>query len=935
MRKLNIKKRSNRTLDDIRDLRIPYAGNENAKIIVVLDPVVGNLRAMQPFDQKLFDYLKVRLKDCGGFDRDDILFVSAAPPVTFDTWNQNKAINAHLKEWHNQFQTIVDIVNPKMIIPAGAKACQQVVGRAVQITKVRGQAAKDPDIAGGRLILPILSPFFAMRHPEMENTFNSDLQTAGRLHKNNYSIEAASEQTKTNYRWCDNLKFLLHKRPKRIAVDIEGIGLRGYDPNNCILTVQICYKKGEVLCVPIHYDAGKYRHHGSDHWHKGKLKKILRQLKSLLEDPNIEVVGQNFKFDWLFLKYQLDIEVANYAHDTILLAHLLDENMTTFNLDDLTRIHIPEMAGYNDKLNIDPEHQGKTRMDLLTPDKMLQYACGDADSSFRLVEKLHAQVSEDQGLLTTYNRVSMPAIRAFCHIEQNGFPIDVAALRAFEKELAALQKREKRELLKMLPASIKDEYRDTGVGLKPDRAAILKAYMYTHPDGLQLSPVAFTKTGQPSTSSKDAMPYYAADHPFIARMIDYIKNERLLNTYVQGFYKYIFEGKIRPSYLLHGTVTGRSSSRDPNGQNFPKRGKLVKAYRKIFKAPKGWVFLSLDLSQAELRVAAMMSGDETMLDVYRNDGDIHTRTAMGVMGVDTIEDWLKLPKETRDLKRFQAKAVNFGFLYGMWWPKFRSYAKTEYGIDFTEDEAKEIRELFFRTYPSLEAWHETVQEFVLDHGFVRTYDGRMRHLPMVHSTDESISKSAARMAINSPVQSIASDLGLMALGILLPIINERNYTWLKVCGFIHDAIVCLVREDKVAEATQFVKGHMENLPLEEAFGWKPEIPIKADAEAGRTLSKTYELAASTYEGKKNRKKSYSDLLTDIVNGMEDDLKTAKGDKAEYLKREIETTKADAADKKPAEPRKQSRRLRLQPRPKDNAHISRVRKLRLSPKKKIA
>jgi hypothetical protein len=161
----------------------------------------------------------------------------------------------------------------------------------------------------------------------------------------------------------------------------------------------------------------------------------------------------------------------------------------------------------------------------------------------------------------------------------------------------------------------------------------------------------------------------------------------------------------------------------------------------------------------------------------------------------------------------------------------------------------------------LEAWHEETMEYVMRKGYIRAYDGRIRHLPMVRSPDESVAKQAQRQAINSPVQSIGSDLGLMTLGRLLPYLQKKGYDkWLKPCGFIHDAIVCLVREDKVAHGAQIVKTHMENNPLEEWFNWKPEIPILADAEIGRTLAETYELSPDQFMGKANRDKTFSDLL---------------------------------------------------------------------------
>lgn len=884
---------------------LPYVGSLDAPVMLILDPVVGNTQTSQPLSRRQFDWFTDHLKKNGNFKREDVCIISCAQPCSSETWELGRLVSEHLKQSRDELLEIIDRNRPKLILPFGAKACQQVIGRSVKITKARGQVFQEEHIAHGIPVLPMLSPFFAQRQPENEAAFAADLQTANRIHKSGYDLDASAIDYKHEYKWCWSVKQLqrILAGKKELSVDIEGVGLIPFAKNTTILTVQICYEEGKSIMVPINYDRGKYRHHNFIPWNKIDRAGLIRTLRKTFENPRVKVFGQNFKFDWLFLWYKLKIQVANYSDDTMLLAHLHDENQRRINIDDLVRQHVPEMAGFNDGYNNDPEHHAKSRMDLLRPDKMLPYGCGDTDAAWRLKRNLKALLSPDRKLMQCYNKVTMPAQRAFCHIELNGFPVSHEKLDAFQLKLQRLQKRERIYLLKQIPKSIKDKHRDTGVGIKVTRGVILRDWLYDHPDGLRLKPVKYTKTKQASISSKEALPYYVADHPVIARLIDYIKNDKMLNTYAKGFHKYIYDNMIRPSYGLAGTVTGRSMSRDPNGQNFPKRGKLAKEYRSIFQAPPGWVFISCDLSQAELRIAAMMSGDSNMLQVYAEGGDIHRTTAAGTMGI-TVEDFLKLPADVQGLKRFQAKAINFGFLYGMWWVKFRSYAKTEYGIDFTEKEAKEIRENFFKTYPMLERWHHDVQEYVYDKGFIRTFDGRIRHLPNVFSPDEATAKQAGRQAINSPVQSIASDLGLMTLGRLIPHINKKGYDWIKPCGFIHDAIVCLVREDQVARGCALVKTFMENNPLQEWFDWTPEIPIIADAEIGRSLAETVELKPSMFMGKANAHKTFDEL---VAEATEDD-KSPSTTKTKKRKIKLHRSKPHAKAK--ADPRHTKRRVRI-------------------------
>ena len=307
----------------------------------------------------------------------------------------------------------------------------------------------------------------------------------------------------------------------------------------------------------------------------------------------------------------------------------------------------------------------------------------------------------------------------------------------------------------------------------------------------------------------------------------------------KGFWQYMDENHvIYPSYFLDTTVTGRTSSRNPNGQNIPKRGKtkrmddLVKAYRKCFIAPEGMVLLEADLSQAELRIAAWMANDKTMLDIYKAGGDIHAMTAARSMGI-TLEEFMALPEDVRKIKRFLAKAVNFGFLYGMGWRGFKIYAKTDYGLDLTDREAEANHMMFFGLYKGLKPWHEATKVFAQKHGYVRALHGALRRLPSVNSDDEGVQGGATRQAVNSPVQRLASDIGLMGM-----IQFAQGCPWerQRPTGFIHDAVVLSAKRGPDAlEAAQAILYYMGNAPLREWFGLEPPIPLPAEVSIGWNL----------------------------------------------------------------------------------------------------
>ena len=298
---------------------------------------------------------------------------------------------------------------------------------------------------------------------------------------------------------------------------------------------------------------------------------------------------------------------------------------------------------------------------------------------------------------------------------------------------------------------------------------------------------------------------------------------------------YDFQVEEDHSYLACGVFN--HNSENPNGQNFPKRGKNAKAYRRIFVPPPGYYVLEADLSQAELRIAADMANDKEMLRIYQTGGDIHTETACIALGL-TMAQFKQLSKAEQKDWRTKAKAINFGFLYGMGWRKFIGYAKTQYGVVFTEEEAQQIREAFFERYYALPDWHKAMRQFAHQHGYVRSYSGRIRHLPMIDSDDQGVQSEAERQAINSPVQEFASSLGVMAMGRLS---EEIDPQYLKPIAFVHDAIYCYVPYEYIGWAAHTLKYYMQSNPIEEWFNIRLKCPIVADVSIGLNLGDTYEL----------------------------------------------------------------------------------------------
>jgi DNA polymerase I-like protein with 3'-5' exonuclease and polymerase domains len=342
-----------------------------------------------------------------------------------------------------------------------------------------------------------------------------------------------------------------------------------------------------------------------------------------------------------------------------------------------------------------------------------------------------------------------------------------------------------------------------------------------------------------------------------------------------GFWQYLVPGSdniVHSSFLLHATNTGRSASRDPNLQNTPKRGELAKVFRKVFlPSIKGWKWLELDYSQIELRVAAWMANDRNMIRIYKAGGDIHSATAAAVAGIPfdkfmsgrkddtkliTVANMWKgsgrflqslapgarseaTVKDYLDLLRYRAKAINFGYLYGMWWKGFKVYAKTTYGIDYTDEEAEQTRVNFFRSYSDLEEWHKFMKASARRNSCVRGLHGSLRRLDNVRSFDEAIIGNSERQSVNAPVQRFASDLGLMALN---RVCRDAPRSKFRPILFVHDAIYPIVHPDHVMEIGSAVKYYMENQPLKEWFGLVPPFPLVADVKVGDDLGDMEELS---------------------------------------------------------------------------------------------
>lgn len=800
-----------------------------------------------------------------GFAREDFVFIPQVRcPHLVDqfTTKEVKSIRDHCRPYMAEF---ISRVEPEAVIPLGNNAARQVLSKAVKITNVRGICERSKEF--NARIFPMLSPGMVLMYPQHAPTFATDCKALSELADVGYNLAVRSGNMLGDYEIIEDLEFLIEKQAKVLFFDTENTGLshfykgadkvRDYDsdagglrfdPSAAVLTMQFCIRPGKAYMLVWDHPQAPIP--------MRRKPKIKEQLHRLLNNPRTKVVGQNAKYDRVYVESVIGVGYP-IGDDTLMLATLLDENSISRGQDMLVRQYVPEMAGYADHFNATVD---KSRMWEVPLSKLIDYGCGDVDSGLRLYRALRNIVRQDRRLWGHNRHVAIPGINAFSLIEQRGMEVDQEALDAFELVMDAEVTRQYDSLIQQVPRSIKRKHLElvaakkgkVAEALKFSRADFTRDILFLHKDGFRLKPKVFTpKTAKlppdkriPSTSSKDHLPYFFDACPFTVEFSSYVKNERLLNTSIRGFKtKYIVDGKVRPTYSLTKTVTGRTSSENPNGQNIPKRGPLATAYRRSFVAPPGFLVLEADLSQAELRIAADMANEPTMLRVYREGGDIHKETALIVLGM-TMGRFVELAKEEQKSARQKAKAVNFGFIYGMWWRKFIGYAKTQYNVEFTDEEAQRIREAFFRKYAGLEAWHNKQKREAQQTGQVRSYSGRIRHLPMIYSDDELIQQEAGRQAVNSPVQEFASTLGVMAIGRLS---KEIDPQYLAPIAFVHDAIYCYVREEYLEWGAKTLKWYMESNDIEGCFGVRMKCPIVADVSFGKNFGDTFEMEGLTLD----------------------------------------------------------------------------------------
>jgi DNA polymerase-1 len=509
---------------------------------------------------------------------------------------------------------------------------------------------------------------------------------------------------------------------------------------------------------------------------------VVKYLSVLFNDPSIVKIGHNLKFDMEVLcKYGTDF--CGPYFDTMV-AHYLLKPEGRHKLDEVVNDYFNyQMIPIQDLIG----KKGPTQrtMNMIDINTVKDYACEDADFTFRLYNKLKPEI-EKAGLNELAKNLEMPLIEVLFHMEQSGFKLDIGALNVFNSELLA-------EIGKTQSKIFEAAGEEFNIASPRQLGVILF-------DKLKIaSDAKLTKTKQYSTG-EEILQKLENKHPIVSLILDYRSLTKLQSTYVSALPQLIEKqtGKVHTSFNQTIAATGRLSSVNPNLQNIPIREERGREIRKSFiPSDTDHVIVSADYSQIELRLMAHLSEDENMIDAFLHDADIHRSTAAKIFKVEEAD----VSREMRS----QAKTANFGIIYGI-----SAFGLAE-RLKISRTDAKSLIDNYFMTFPKVKIYMDECIRQAKEKGYVTTMFGRKRYLPDIHSANSVVRGFSERNAINSPIQGSAADI------IKIAMINIQNEIYnkyrSKMILQVHDELVFDAYKPEVIDLKQIIKNGMESAAM--------------------------------------------------------------------------------------------------------------------------
>ena len=564
-------------------------------------------------------------------------------------------------------------------------------------------------------------------------------------------------------RWVEKLK-----QAKLFALDTETDNLDYMAAN--LVGISFALENGEAAYLPLQLD------------YLGAPKTLekttaLTLLKPVLENPAIQKVGQNFKYD-LTIFARNGIDVQGVAFDTMLESYVLNST-GRHNMDDLAKrylghqtISFEEIAG-----------KGKNQLTFnqIPLEKAAEYAAEDADVTMKLQQVLWEKLSKEPTLEKLFKEMELPLLGVLSRMERRGVLIDSDALFLQSNEIA-----------NRLSELEEQAYVLAG---QPFNLASTKQLQEILFDKLGLPVIQKTPKGAPSTN-EEVLEELAFSHELPKVLVEHRGLSKLKSTYTDKLPQMVNPqtGRVHTSYHQAVTATGRLSSSDPNLQNIPIRNEEGRRIRQAFIAREGFTVVAADYSQIELRIMAHLSQDQGLINAFTQGKDIHRSTAAEIFGV-------ALDEVTSEQRR-NAKAINFGLIYGM------SAFGLSRQLGIGRADAQSYMDLYFKRYPGVQTFMHDIREKAKAQGYVETLFGRRLYLPDINSSNAMRRKGAERVAINAPMQGTAADIIKRAMIQLDQ--KLQNDPDIAMIMQVHDELVFEVRSEKVAFYSELIKTQMES-----------------------------------------------------------------------------------------------------------------------------
>lgn len=637
------------------------------------------------------------------------------------------------------------------------------------------------------LDIPQEESFYHLKAPDLSQIrdFYHEMHFLSLLREldGNRDLDSSQQKIRANYQCINDMTALeallaLCQLQKEIAIDTETTSLRPMEAD--LVGLGLTFHPAEGYYIPFNGSMNRSL--------------LIEMLKPLLENPEIAYVGHHIKYD-LHVLANAGIHVSCIGFDTLIASYLTSPHIQRHGLDQLALTHFSHI-----KISIeDLIGKGKNQksMDQVPIDKICEYCCEDVDYTLRLKEKL-ALPLEKEGLFPLFTDIEIPLIPVLMRMERKGIYIDTEVLKTMSKEVA-------RDLLH-LETQI---HHLAGESFNINSPKQLSTLLF---DKMGITPPKKTLTGY--STSAEVLESLKHDVPIVQLILDYRTLEKLRSTYIDTLPEQVLPStqRIHCTFNQSITATGRLSCQDPNLQNIPIRTELGKKIRTAFKPQNSsdW-FLSADYSQIELRLLAHLSEDPILIQAFEEGEDIHAHTASQVFGIPL--------KEVTSHMRHQAKAVNFGIIYGQ-----QAYGLSkELGIPLKD--AALFIETYFKRYKKIKDFLEFCKEATAKTGYAITLIGRKRPIPDILSKNSMLRTQAERLAINTPLQGTAADLikiAMLSIDSLLQKEPELGAMLLQ----IHDELLFETPQAQVDLLAKKVKKIMES-------AMQLKVPLVVDISIGK------------------------------------------------------------------------------------------------------